>query len=135
MTRAGWSNPETRWLLLAPEGAVPVELGVRDETVRTLRALPSGTPVAVAGKRGLRAVARQAEVDIDLIYLALPGTATPVAVAHSNKGLDWVAHSVLTVPPGRSRRHLAATIAMRGVRHAPWLLRAVGEHVLIGTRR
>ena len=135
MSSAGWSDPAARWLLLAPDGAVPVQLTDRFETARLIRALPAGTPVALVGRWGLRSTARQADLDLDATYVSLPSTSTPVAVTRSNVGLAWVAQSVLTVPPGRSRGHLAATLATRIARRAPWLLRLVGGRVLMGIRR
>lgn len=129
-----WREPAHRWLLLAPAGTVPVPVDQPDATV-TLRRLPAGTPVAVVGRRGVGAVARQAEVTAGRRLLALPAADNPVAVAAPGTGLRWVARAVLTVPSGRARGHLAATLAVRLARRAPWLLRwAGGQWVLLGRR-
>jgi len=129
-----WREPAHRWLLLAPAGTVPVAVDRPDATV-TLRRLPPGTPVAMVGRRGVGAVARQAEVAVDRRLLALPAADNPVAVAAPGAGLRWVARTMLTVPSGRSRGHLAATLAVRVARRAPVLLRwAGGQWVLLGRR-
>ncbi|HTZ44838.1 MAG TPA: hypothetical protein VMB79_13325 [Jatrophihabitans sp.] len=131
---AGWRRPDGRWLLLAPAGAVPVPVTDRWRAVQRLAGLPSGTPVALVGRRGLRGVAWQAEVVPGPGYLVLPAADRPVAVAAPGPGLAWVARTVLTVPSGRHRGQLAATLAVRAARHAPWLLRAAGQRLLLGRR-
>ncbi|HEY2041951.1 MAG TPA: hypothetical protein VGH11_04675 [Jatrophihabitans sp.] len=135
MLSTGWSDPSSRWLLLAADGTVPIEVQEPHETVQMLRRLPAGTPVAIAGRRGLHAVARQADIEAGLSYLALPATRTPVAITRSRVGLTWVARSVLTVPPGGSRVHLLATAATWLARRHPPLLRLLGGRVLMGVRR
>jgi hypothetical protein len=135
MPSAGWSEPTSRWLLLAPAGTVPVPLTQRHETIQLLRRLPAGTQVAIAGQKGLRVIARQAEIETGLCYVALPDTFTPVAVTRSRIGLAWVANSILTVPPGGSRVHLVATLAIWLARRQPRLLRLLGGRVLMGRRR
>jgi hypothetical protein len=130
-----WANPAARWLLLAPSGTTAVAAADRYRAARELRALPVGASVAIAGRRRLRMLARQGDVAPATRYLSLPGTEVPVAVSASGPGLRWVANSVLTVPPGRARGHLAATCAVRLARRMPWLLNVVGEQVLLGSRR
>ena len=130
-----WADPRSRWLLLAPAGTRAVSAANRYAAARTLRALPAGAPVAIAGGRRLRMLARQGDVLPSLSFLSLPGTELPVAVSAAGPGLRWVARSVLTVPPGRARGHFAATCAVRLARRMPWLLHWVGEQVLLGSRR
>ena len=130
-----WADPRARWLLLAPAGTRPISVTDRYAAARALRALPIGTPVAIAGRRRLRTLARQSDVVPSQSLLSLPGIELPVAVAAPGPGLAWVARSVLTVPSGRHRGHLLATCAVRLARRAPWLLRGVGERVLLGNRR
>ncbi|MDQ1738012.1 MAG: hypothetical protein QOH56_4263 [Pseudonocardiales bacterium] len=130
-----WSDPAARWLLLAPTGTVGVRVEDRHTAIRRLRGLPAGSPVAIVGSRTIRTIARQSEVDAGQTFLVLPGLDLPVAVAAPGPGLKWVANSVLTVPSGRYRGHLVATWAVHLARRAPWLLRAVGGRVLLGSRR
>jgi hypothetical protein len=132
MLPESWCDPATRWTLLAPAGSVPIDVAVREDALQALQALPSGTEVTLAGKRGLRRIARQAGVLVSAEYVALPSTSTPVAVAGHGPGLRWVAHSVLTVPSGRSRGHLAMTVGAMVARRWPRLLGAAGHHVLVG---
>src|SRR6476660_3085613 len=113
MPRESWCDPATRWTLLAPAGSIPITVTVRDDALQTLHELPSGTEVTLAGRRGLRKVARQAGVEVAAEYIALPSTAVPIAVAEHGAGMRWVANAVLTVPSGRSRGHLAMTLAAR----------------------
>ena len=66
-------------------------------------------------------------------YVALPITAMPVA-GHHGAGMRWIAHTVLTVPSGRS----VATWhdARRAVaRRWPRLLGLAGHHLLVGRLR
>src|SRR5258708_22118815 len=50
-----WTSPGERWRLLAPEGAVAVEVSPRPRGIRRavaeLRALPGGTPVVLLDYR------------------------------------------------------------------------------------
>lgn len=135
MPEPGWRDPASRWLLLAPSGGVAVDTQDQRASILELRALAPGTPVALAGRRGLHSIARQAEVDIERIFVTLPDAQRPIAVGTYGLPLRWIARSVLTVPSGRWRRHFLATLAVRLCRVAPWLLGAVGQRVAIGRRR
>ena len=135
MPRESWCDPATRWTLLAPAGSIPITVTVRDDALQTLHELPSGTEVTLAGRRGLRKVARQAGVEVAAEYVALPSTAMPVAVAEHGAGMRWVANAVLTVPSGRSRGHLAMTLAAHVARRWTRLLGLAGHHLLVGRLR
>ena len=135
MPTQGWCDPASRWLLLAPEGAIAVDTGDQRAAILELRALKTGTPVGLCGRRGLRSIARQAEVDVERIYVTLPDARRPIAAGAHGLPLRWIARSVLTVPSGQWRAHRVATLAVRLCRVAPWLLGFTGQRVAVGRRR
>jgi hypothetical protein len=137
-----WSAPDQRWRLLAPDGAVVVEVRGRGSApAARLRALPRNAPVVLlapgrGGRRRLRRLARRAGLAVHAEYVALPSLATPVALTQVRPGpLRWTARTVLTVPSGVTRAHGPAWVAIRLVRAVPRLLGVpAGGRVLVGRR-
>jgi hypothetical protein len=130
-------RPNQRWRLLVPEGAVVVRTGPRRIAINNIRALPAGTIVALAGRRGLRGIARRTGLRVAAEYVALPSLATPVAITQvSRQPLCWTSRAILTVPSGVTRLHAPLWAAVRVVRAMPSLLPWIpaGERLMIGTR-
>lgn len=129
-----WTPPSQRWRLLVPAGALVVDAKAVPAD-RYAAELPAGADVVVVGpRRQAHARARAAGLAVDAEYLALPSLAAPVVLAPVSS-LAWVSRSVLTVPPGVTRLHLAYAFAIVVVRRFPGLLRwAVRDRVLVGRR-
>ncbi len=131
-----WTPPSQRWRLLVPAGALVVDADV--EAVppgRSGAELPPGVDVVVVGsRRRVRAHVRAAGLAVTDEYLALPSLAAPVVLAPAS-ALAWTSRTVLTVPPGVARLHLAYALAIMLARRFPGLLRwVVRDRVLIGRR-
>ncbi len=130
-----WADPDRRWSVL-DGAAVAVHVTKMTEAVATLRALPAGTPVILAGRRGLWWAARSGHVTVEARYAALPGVATPAAVSRIDaEALRWTANGVLTVPSGVALMHGPLSFGVRLARRFPRLLLLRAERVLIGRRR
>jgi len=132
-----FSDLDRRWRLLVPAGAVVVDIGPRREAIRTVRALPADTVVALVGGRRLRLLALLAGLRVRAHYIALPSLATPVAITQRTRlALRFTARDVLTVPSGVARGHLPVWLAVRLIRAVPRLLSIApaGDRLLVGTR-
>jgi hypothetical protein len=140
---AGQDGSE-RWRMLLPPETVVVDVRRRRAALRTLRALPPGTPVALVGSRPRR-VARRAGLRLRAEYVVLPSLATPIAIgqltgaslrwtARMGRGV-WAARGAETVGGGGG--HAGTWAALRVLRLAPWLLRLAptGDRLLVGTTR
>lgn len=126
---AQWTTPGRRWRLLAPEGAVAVEVspgprGIR-RAVAELRALPGGTPVVLldyrpGGRLRARRVAAAGAIVIDRQYVALPSLRRPIVVAEdSGDTLRWACRTLVAPPPGITRAHALVDAAVRLLRLRP----------------
>jgi hypothetical protein len=126
---AQWTSPGQRWRLLAPEGAVAVEVspgprGIR-RTVAELRALPGGTPVVLldyrpGGRLRARRLAAAGAIVIDRQYVALPSLRRPIVVAEDSRDpLRWACRTVIAPPPGSARAHALVDAAVRLLRRRP----------------
>jgi hypothetical protein len=129
---------DQRWRLLVPLDVVVVTAATpRADALAQLRALPSGTPVAVVGVPRPGWLAARGRVKVHRRYVVLPSVGTPVAITQLDRGaLAWMARTVLTVPSGVTRLHAPVWAAVRVVRALPRLLRlAPASHrILVGTR-
>jgi hypothetical protein len=126
---AQWTSPGQRWRLLAPQGAVAVEVspgprGIR-RVVAELRALPGGTPVVLldyrpGGRRRARRLAAAGAIVIDRQYVALPSLRRPIVVAEDSRDpLRWACRTVITPPPGSTRAHALVDAAVKLLRRRP----------------
>jgi hypothetical protein len=126
---AQWTSPGQRWRLLAPEGAVAVEVspgprGIR-RAVAELRALPGGTPVVLldyrpGGRLRARRVAAAGAIVIDRQYVALPSLRRPIVVAEDSRDpLRWACRTLVAPPPGITRAHALVDAAVRLLRRRP----------------
>ncbi len=126
---AQWTTPGRRWRLLAPEGAVAVEVspgprGIR-RAVAELRALPGGTPVVLldyrpGGRLRARRVAAAGAIVIDRQYVALPSLRRPIVVAEDSRDtLRWACRTLVAPPPGITRAHALVDAAVRLLRLRP----------------
>jgi hypothetical protein len=132
-----FSKIDNRWRLLVPRGSVIVRVGDRTAVITQIRALPSGTPVAFVGCRGLRRLARRAKVRVSATYVALPSLSTPVAITKvAPESLRWTARSILAVPSGIARWHALLWVAVLLIRALPRLLACVptSNRIMIGRR-
>jgi hypothetical protein len=126
---AQWTSPGQRWRLLAPEGAVAVEMspglrGIR-RAVAELRALPGGTPVVLldyrpGGRLRARRLAAVGAIVIDRQYVALPSLRRPIVVAEDSRDpLRWACRTVIAPPPGSTRAHALIDAAVKLLRRRP----------------
>jgi hypothetical protein len=126
---AQWTSPGQRWRLLAPEGAVAVEVspgprGIR-RAVAELRALPGGTPVVLldyrpGGRLRARRVAAAGAIVIDRQYVALPSLRRPIVVAEDSRDpLRWACRTLVAPPPGITSAHALVDAAVRLLRRRP----------------
>jgi hypothetical protein len=132
-----FSEPDQRWRLLVPAGAVVVEADPRHAAVEQIRALPAQTTVALVGGRRLRRLARRARLRVHAEYLALPSLGAPVALTQCQPhALRYTARTVLTVPSGVTRPHLPIWLAVRLIRAVPRLLSRspAGDRLVLGVR-
>jgi hypothetical protein len=126
---AQWTSPGQRWRLLAPEGAVAVEVspgprGIR-RAVAELRALPGGTPVVLldhrpGGRLRARRLAAAGAIVIDRQYVALPSLRRPIVVAEDSRDpLRWACRTLVAPPPGITWAHALFDAAVRLLRRRP----------------
>ncbi len=114
-----WTSPGQRWRLLAPEGAVAVDVSSGPRAVRRaiaeLRALPGGTPVVLLDYRpGAGAVV------IDRQYVALPSLRRAIVVADDSRdSLRWACRSLVAPPPGITWAHVLLDTAVKLLRRRP----------------
>lgn len=107
---AGAARWRDNWRVLAPQGAVRVELGrsgrVRREAERAVRELPPGAPVvlSIAGPwsaRRCRRFATRSGLVIEREFLAVPSVAAPAYLVEDQRGpVELFLASVLVTPPG-----------------------------------
>jgi hypothetical protein len=126
---AQWATPGQRWRLLAPEGAVAVDVSSGPRPVRRaiteLRALPGGTPVILldhrpGGRLRARRIAAGGVVVIDRQYVALPSLRQAIVIAEDSRdSLGWACRSVVTPPPGITWAHALLDAAVRLLRRRP----------------
>jgi hypothetical protein len=124
-----WTSPGQRWRLLAPEGAVAVDVSSGPRAVRRaiaeLQALPGGTPVVLldyrlGGRFRVRRIAAAGAVLIDRQYVALPSLRQAIVVADDSRdSLRWACHSLVAPPPGITWAHALLDAAVRLLRRSP----------------
>jgi hypothetical protein len=113
-----------RWRVVAPPGAVRVDVGRRGRFGAPLPAL-AGPPLVLCAagplaKGRIRRAARRAGVAINRQYLALPSAGSPAfLVEDSSAAIDYFRTRILTPPPGTARGVAAVDLAIRLVRRAP----------------
>jgi len=138
-----WTSPGQRWRLLAPEGAVAVDVrsgprGVR-RAIAELRALPGGTPVVLldyrpGGRFRAHRIAAAGAIVIDRQYVALPSLRRAIVVADdSRESLRWACRSLVTPPPGITRAHALLDTAVKLLRRRPEVASWIGAgRVVVG---
>jgi hypothetical protein len=138
-----WTSPGQRWRLLAPEGAVAVDVSSGPRAVRRaigeLRALPGGTPVVLldhrpGGRFRVRRIAAAGAIVIDRQYVALPSLRRAIVVADdSTDSLRWTCRSLVTPPPGITWAHALLDTAVKLLRRRPEVASWVGAgRVVVG---
>src|SRR4029077_3899551 len=118
-----WTSPGHRWRLLAPAGAVAVDVGSGPRAVRRaiaeLRALPAGTPVVLldhrpGGRFRARRIAATGSIVVDRQYVGLPAWRGAIVVVEApTDALRWPCWSLVTPPPGVTRAHALADAAVK----------------------
>jgi hypothetical protein len=126
---AQWTSPEQRWRLLAPDGAVAVDVGSGPWAVRRaiaeLRALPGGTPIVLLDHRPggrLRAhrIAATGVIAIDRQFVALPSLRRAIVVAEDSRdSLRWACRSLVAPPPGITWAHALIDTVVKLLRRRP----------------
>jgi hypothetical protein len=124
-----WTSPGQRWRLLAPEGAVAVDVSSGPRAVQRaiaeLRALPGGTPVVLldyrpGGRWRARRIAAAGAVLIDRQYVALPSLRQAIVVADDSRdSLRWACRSLIAPPPGITWAHALFSMAVKLLRRRP----------------
>jgi hypothetical protein len=110
------------WRALCPRRV----LELRDPDLASLRQLPSGTAVAIVtdgplARWRMQRRARLAGVRLERQLIVLPSTSTPIVVlddAPSAVRHFW--DHVAAVPPGVTRGHGPASLALAAARRLPW---------------
>ena len=140
---AQWTSPDQRWRLLAPDGAVAVDVssgprGVR-RAVAELRALPGGTPVVLldhrpGGRIRARRIAAAGVIAIDRQYVALPSLRRAIVVAEDSRdSLRWACRSLVAPPPGITWAHALLDAAVKLLRRRPEIAGWVGAgRIVVG---
>ena len=140
---AQWTTPGQRWRLLAPEGAVAVDVSSGPRALRRataeLRALPGGTPVVLldhrpGGRLRARRIAAVGVVVIDRQYVALPSLRRAIVMAEdSRESLRWACRSLVAPPPGITWAHALLDIAVKLLRRRPEIAGWVGAgRIMVG---
>jgi hypothetical protein len=140
---AQWTSPGQRWRLLAPSGAVAVDVSSGPRAVRRaiveLRALPGGTPVVLldyrpGGRLRARRIAAAGVIVVDRQYVALPSLRRAIVVAEDSKeSLGWACRSIVAPPPGITWAHVLVDTAVKLLRRRPQLAGWVGAgRVVVG---
>jgi hypothetical protein len=113
-----------RWRVIAPPGAVRVDLGRGGRARHGFPQLASGAPVVLCAsgllaRRTVRRAARGAGIRLEREYLALPSADQPAfLVQDRSAAVDYFRRRILTSPPGRARAW-AAALALGTARLAP----------------
>jgi len=140
---AQWTSPDQRWRLLAPDGAVAVDVGSGPWAVRRaiaeLRALPGGTSVALldyrpGGRLRARRIAAAGVIAIDRQFVALPSLRRAIVVAEDNReSLRWAFRSLVAPPPRVTWAHALLDAAVRLLRRRPEVAGWVGAgRIVVG---
>jgi hypothetical protein len=124
-----WTTPGQRWRLLAPAGAVAVDIppGLRAvrRTAAELRALPAGTPVVLldhrpGGRLRTRRIAASGAIVVDRQYVALPSLRRAIVVVEDTTDtLRWACRSLVAPPPGVTWAHALIDAGVKVLRHRP----------------
>jgi hypothetical protein len=136
----------SNWLVISPPGAVRVDVhrsaAGRRRALRSVRALPTGTPVvlltpAPGAIRRCRAFAARAGIVAEREFLAFPSAAAPgCLVEDAGPAIVVFAQSILVAPPGAALAGAIEAVLgpLRAVR--PWrLIRALAPgRVVVGRR-
>jgi hypothetical protein len=142
-TEARWRG---NWLVLSPPGAVRVDVGRsptrRRAIAQEIRALPSGTPVALCasfpGAIGrCRTFAWEAGVEPDREYLAFPSATAPAyLVEDAPASIGFFLRTLLIVPPGTplSAPIEAVLRILRAVGPSRLIRRLAPGRVVVGRR-
>lgn len=126
---APWTTPGQRWRLLAPVGAVAVNipsgpLAVR-RTAAELRGLPAGTPVVLldhrrGGRLRTRRITATGALVVDRQYVALPSLDQAIVVVEDTAdALRWACRSLVAPPPGVTRAHALIDAGVKFLRRRP----------------
>lgn len=140
---AQWTSPGQRWRLLAPDGAVAVDVGSGARAVRRviaeLRAMPGGTPVVLldhrpGGRLRARRIAAAGAIAIDRQFVALPSLRQAIVVAEDSRdSLRWAFRSLVAPPPGVTWTHGLLDAAVRLLRRRPEVAGWVGAgRIVVG---
>ena len=124
-----WTTPGQRWRLLAPAGAVAVDIppGLRAvrRTAAELRALPAGTPVVLldhrpGGRLRTRRIAASGAIVVDRQYVALPSLRRAIVVVEDTTDtLRWACRSLVAPPPGVTWAHALIDAGVKVLRLRP----------------
>ncbi|HEU5421663.1 MAG TPA: hypothetical protein VFV41_28550 [Streptosporangiaceae bacterium] len=139
---AEWTHPGQRWRLLAPAGAVVIDIAAGPLAVRRAAArltdLPAGSPVVLLDRRPgsawrARRLAAAGVISIEGRYVALPSLRRAVVLAEDSADvLRWACRSLVAPPPGAAWAHgplhAAIAVARRWPRLVGWL--AAGRVVI-----
>jgi hypothetical protein len=132
--------------MVAPPGAVPVEVRRRRRDRRALRSelrgLPAGTPVlllspGLGGGRRCRALARDAGIQVEREYVAFPSARAPAyLVEDAAPAWRYFVRAVLATPPRVRFPSLfeAAVRIARGVSRWPAVRGLSPGRVVVGRR-
>ena len=138
-----WTSPGHRWRLLAPAGAVAVDVGSGPLAVRRaiaeLRGLPGGTPVVLldgrpGGRLRARRIASAGAMVIDRQYVAIPSLRQAIVMAEDSRdSLRWACRSLVASPPGITWAHVLLDTAIKLLRWRPEMLSWVAAgRVVVG---
>jgi hypothetical protein len=143
MVRDSWSE---RWRILAPDGAVRIELPrssrARHVAEQRCAGLPSGAVVVLVdarpgSRRRIRRWAGRAGVRLSREYLALPSLRRPAyLVEDAPQSIAYFASAIMTVPPGWPWLASLGEAAVRLAALSPAMKLAgtLGGRVAVGNR-
>lgn len=112
-----------RWRVVAPAGAVRVEVGPRGRIAGGLPSPAPQTPLALCAsgplaRRRVRRAAARAGVALEREYLALPSAGSPAFLVEDRSvAVDYFRARILTPPPGTGAG--LAELAVRTLRLIP----------------
>lgn len=126
---AQWTTPGQRWRLLAPAGAVAVEIpsGLRAvrRTAAKLRVLPAGTPVVLldhrpGGRFRARRIAATGAIVVERQYVPLPSLHRAIVMVEDTAdALRWACRSLVAPPPGVTWTHALIDAGIKFLRRRP----------------
>jgi hypothetical protein len=114
-----------RWRVVAPAGAVRVDIDLRARPSGGLpRLAPGGAFVLCASgpfaRLRVRRAAARGGVALEREYLALPSGAQPAFLVQDGRAaLDYFRRRILAAPPGLARTAWLAEVALRAARALP----------------